>query len=325
MKIVTFDRFGPAHEVCQCVDAPDPGRPGDGEAVVRVLAFPINPVDMLTIAGEYADRPTLPATPGSEAVGRVEAVGPGVANVKAGDRVLLMGRNNWASMKRDKAKALLPVTPDLDVEQAAMLKINPATAYLMLKNYGNLEPGDWLIQNAANSGVGRLAIRLAKAQGFKNVAVVRREELKRPLAAIGADVVLVDGDDLARRVKAATGGADIRLAIDAVAGSATSRLSECVGDGATVVTYGRLSGEPCQMPPNRVIFAGVTLTGFWLVRHLGAMDDAGRAALYAELGKRVASGELATEIAAVHAIADIRQALAEAARDGRDGKVLVRP
>jgi len=325
MKIVRFERFGPGHQVCACVDAPDPGAPGAGEAVVRVLAFPINPVDLLTIAGEYADRPTLPATPGSEGVGQVEAIGPGVTNVKVGDRVLLMGRNNWVSKKLDKAKALLPVPADLDVRQAAMLKINPATAFLMLRNYGALKRGDWLIQNAANSGVGRLVIRLAKAQGFRTVNVVRRRELVAPLTEIGADVVVVDGDGLAKRVAEATGGADIRLAIDAVAGAATLRLSECVGDGAIIVNYGRLSGEPCQVSPNRVIFAGVTLTGFWLVRHLGAMTDGERQALYGELGKRVAAGELATEVEAVHGIADIRKALAEAAGDGRGGKVLVTP
>jgi len=90
---------------------------------------------------------------GQVPLAQVEAIGPGVTNVKAGDRVLLMGRNNWASKKRDKAKALLPVAAELDVLQAAMLKINPATAALMLKNHGNLKRGDWLIQNAANSGV----------------------------------------------------------------------------------------------------------------------------------------------------------------------------
>jgi len=325
MKVIRFERFGPAHEVCACVDAPDPGPPGDGEAVVRVEAFPINPVDLLTIAGEYADRPPLPATPGSEGVATVESVGPGVTNVKVGDRVLLLGRNNWVARKRDKAKALLPVPASLDVLQAAMLKINPATAWLMLKNYGGLKPGDWLIQNAANSGVGRLVIRMAKAQGLRTVNVVRREKLVQPLKGIGGDAAVVDGDDLGARVKEATGGADIRLAIDAVAGAATLRLSECVGDGATVVNYGRLSGEPCMISPNRVIFAGVTLTGFWLVRQLGAMADDERRALYAELGRRVAAGELVTDVEAVYPIADVKQALAQAARGGRGGKVLVRP
>ncbi len=325
MKVIRFERFGPAHEVCACVDAPDPGPPGAGEALVRVEAFPINPVDLLTIAGEYADRPPLPATPGSEGVATVESVGPGVTNVKVGDRVLQMGRNNWVERKRDKAKALLPVPASLDVPQAAMLKINPATAWLMLKYHGNLKPGHWLIQNAANSGVGRLVIRIAKAQGFRTVNVVRRDKLVQSLKGIGGDVVVVDGDDLGERVRQATGGADIRLAIDAVAGAATLRLSECLGDGATVVNYGRLSGEPCMISPNRVIFAGVTLTGFWLVRHLSAMSEAERRALYADLGRRVAAGELMTEVEAVYPIADVKEALAQAARDGRGGKVLVRP
>lgn len=325
MKIVEFAKFGTPHDVAECVEAADPGPPADDEAIVDVEAFPINPVDLLTIAGEYAVRPPLPATPGSEGVARVVAVGDAVRHVATGDRVLLMGRENWVQRKKAKAAELLKLPAGTDTLQLAMLKINPATVALMLRNYVKLAPGDWVIQDAANSGVGVNLIRLAKADGIRTVNVVRRDELIEPLKAMGADVVVVDGEDLAARVRDATGGADIRLAIDAVAGDACQRLAECLAEGGTIVNYGLLSGRPCTIGPHQVVFRGITLTGFWLVKALGVLSGDDRATLFADLAARVVAGDLHVEVEKTYPIEDIRDALADAAREGRSGKILVTP
>ena len=325
MKIVQFNAFGRGHEVAGVKEVADPGAPLAGEVLVDVEAFPINPVDLLTIAGTYASRPKLPAIPGSEGLGRVVEVGAGVTNVRPGDRVLLMGRENWMQRKRVKAGEILPIGVEADPLQLSMLKINPATALLMLKRYRELGAGDWLIQNAANSAVGTNLISLAKADGVRSVNIVRRNELVAPLESLGADVVLIDGPDLAARVREAMHYADIVLGIDAVAGSATGRLAECLAEGGVVVNYGLLSGEPCAIDPHHVVFRQISLTGFWLVKHLGAMSDKERAAMYSDLGARVASKALEVEIAAVYGIDDIKAALEHAARGARGGKVLVTP
>jgi trans-2-enoyl-CoA reductase len=325
MKIVQFKSFGKGHEVASVVEVDDPGAPGEGEVLVDVEAFPINPVDLLTLAGTYASRPGLPAVPGSEGLGRVVMVGAGVTHVAPGDRVLLMGRENWMQRKRLKAGEILPIGVDADPLQLSMLKINPATALLMLKRYRRLGTGDWLIQNAANSGVGTVLIRLANADGVRSVNVVRRNELVAPLKSLGADVVLVDGPDLAARVREATQRADIALGIDAVAGHATGRMAECLAEGGVVVNYGLLSGEPCAIDPHQVVFRQISLTGFWLVKHLGAMSNQERVVMYSDLGARVASKALEVEIAAVYGIDDIKAALEHAAREARGGKVLVTP
>lgn len=325
MKIVQFNAFGKAHEVAEVVEAGDPGAPAAGEVLVDVEAFPINPVDLLTIAGTYASRPKLPAIAGSEGLGRVVETGAGVSHVKRGDRVLLMGRENWMQRKRVKAAEVIPVAVDADPLQLAMLKINPATAFLMLKRYRELGPGDWLIQNAANSGVGTNLIGLAKADGVRTVNVVRRHDLVMPLRSLGADVVIVDGPDLAARVSEATKDAEIPLGIDAVAGDATRRLAGCLAEGGVVVNYGLLSGKPCTIEAHQVVFRQITLTGFWLVKYLGAMSKDEKAALYADLGARVASKALEVKIAAVYGIDDIETALEHAAREARGGKVLVTP
>ena len=201
MKVVQFDTFGAAHEVARIVDIEEPDACAAGEVLVEVEAFPINPVDLLTISGGYAVRPPLPAIPGSEALGRVLAIGDDVTHVAVGDRVLMMSRENWAQRKKIKANEAIRIDVQADPLQLAMLKINPPTAYLMLTRYRELSEGDWLIQNAANSGVGTCLIALAAAHGIRTLNVVRRDTLAAPLEDRGADVVLVDGPNLAERVR----------------------------------------------------------------------------------------------------------------------------
>src|SRR5436190_20221811 len=218
MKKVEITAYGAPEEVAHCVEAPDVGQPGAGEIVFDILAFPINPADLSLCRGNYRLRPPLPATPGAECVGRIAAVGAGVSRVKPGDLVINLQRENWTQRRRVKADVVVPVPPRMDVRQAAMLRINPPTAPLLLSDFVELKPGDWVIQNVANSAVGRLVIGLARARGVKTLNVVRREALFAELKGLGADACVVDGDDLAERVKVQTAGAPIRLGLDAVSG-----------------------------------------------------------------------------------------------------------
>ena len=236
-----------------------------------------------------------------------------------------LGRANWAEKLILKADGVMKAPNGIDVAQLSMLKINPATAQLMLNSIVKLEPGDWVIQNAANSAVGVNLIRLAKARGLKTINVVRRESLIEPLRAIGADVVLVDGPDLALRAAAATGGAEIRLAIDAVAGAATERLADCLAEAGTVVNYGLLSGDPCQLRADQTVFKGITLTGFWLAKEMRAMKPAALTALYDDLLPRIADSSLHVDVEATYGLEDIKTAMEHAGREARIGKVLITP
>ncbi len=293
--------------------------------VLEMEACPINPVDLLTIAGEYAVRPPLPAVPGSEGVGRVLHAGPGVRDLSPGDRVVPLGRETWVQRRVVKAQEVIKVPGDVDILQLAMLKVNPATAQLMLERYTELTSGDWIIQDAANSAVGQYVVRLARARGVRTVNIVRREGLDESLRRIGADVVLVDGDDLPERVRQQTGEAGIRLAIDAVAGDICMRLGDCLAEGGVVVNYGLLSGKPCMLRPDQTVFRGITLTGFWLVKALGNMQAAAIRELYDGLVRRVADGTLHVAIEATYPIEAIADALEHAERPGRGGKILITP
>jgi trans-2-enoyl-CoA reductase len=104
-----------------------------------------------------------------------------------------------------------------------MLKVNPITAWRMLHDFVPLQRGDWFIQNAANSGAGRAAIQIGHELGLKSVNLVRRPELVEELMAEGADVVLLDDETMRGQIAERTGGAPIRLALNAVGGDSAIR------------------------------------------------------------------------------------------------------
>jgi len=324
MLTARVSAFGRPEDVIEVVEQTDPGEPGPDEVIVETEFVPINPADVLNLEGKYgAVPPALPFTPGAEGVGRIAKAGAVVRHVKPGDRVLLPGPGCWRERIKALAKLVFPLPADVDPKQLAMLRVNPPTAYLLLHSIVAPKPGQWLIQNAANSGVGHCLIRLARQAGVKTVNVVRREELVASLRAFGGDVVLTDGPDLDARVRAAIGEAALPLAIDAVGGSATLRLARCVSDGGTVVNYGLLSGEPCMIDGRETVFRDVRLQGFWLRKWYVDTPPAQIAALYRELAAKVADGTLAVEVEAVYPIRKIKQAVAHAARGGRSGKILM--
>jgi len=326
MKQVVIDRYGAPEEVARCVEAPDVGTPDAGEVVFDVLAFPINPADISFCRGTYRLKPPLPATPGAECVGRVSAVGAGVTHVQPGDLVINLQRENWAQRRRVKADDVIATPPQMDLRQAAMLRINPPTALLLLTDIVELKSGDWIIQNVANSAVGRLVIGLGRQRGLRTVNVVRRDTLFAELKALGADACVVDDAELGEAVKRLTGGAPIRLALDAVSGRATARLSSCLADGGVACNYGSMSGEDPTMPRGALTSGGQTLVGFILGRGLASRAAAEVREIYADLARQIVAGALPTApVAKVYAIEEIKSALAHAQRGERGGKILVAP
>lgn len=325
MNAAELTAIGAAEQVVRCIDVPDPGPPGEGEVIVDLVACPINPADILMIEGDYATEPKTPCPVGIEGVGTITAIGAGVTGFEVADKVMSLGRANWAQRICDKAETFIRLPAGIDLTQAAMLKVNVATAHLMLTTYVSLAAGDWVIQNAANSGVGVNLIRLARAKGIRTVNIVRRAQLVEPLGRLGADVVVVDGADLAQRVAKETGGARIPLGIDAVGGAATGRLTDCVSESGTVVNYGLLSGEPCRVYPSNFVFRDIRLLGFWLARVMREMPLDKIHAMYEELAARIMDGTIRVDIEASYPLERISDALTHAKRAARGGKVQLRP
>lgn len=322
MRAVQFSSFGAPHEVADIIDIAEPAGPGPGQVGVALAASPINPADLLYMRGMYGVVPTLPALAGFEGVARVTAVGDGVEHLQVGDHVLV-GGGVWRERQVLAASGLFAL-PKAPVEQLAMLTVNPLTARAMLQQAG-LSAGDFIIKNAANSGVGRVLFGLAKRAGIKGIAVVRRPGLEDMLKEWGAAHVVVDGPDLAERVREIVGVGNLRHGIDAIGGAATGRLAACLGGGGVVVNYGLLSGEACQISGGDLVFRGIQLRGFWVAQWLQTTPKAEIAAAFAELGELLVEGELTTPVEATYPLSRVREALQHAAREGRDGKVIVRP
>ncbi|MCZ8203034.1 zinc-dependent alcohol dehydrogenase family protein [Gemmatimonas sp.] len=321
-----YDTRGDApHSRIRCVERETP-TPGAGEVLLEMLAAPINPSDVLTITGQYGALPPLPAVGGNEGVARVAQLGADVQRLAVGDLVLMpVGAGSWSTHAVARADTLLPLPAGGDLLQLAMLTVNPPTASLLLSEFVTLAPGDWVVQNAANSAVGEYLIQLARARGLRTVSVVRRDAMVPVLEALGGDVVLVDGPDLPERVAAATQGAKVRVAFDAVGGTATDRLARSVAIGGTVVNYGAMSGDACKVAPGSFVFRDVTLRGFWLAFWFRRATGEQQRALYGELAQRVAEGTLAARVDRTFRLAQIQDAVAYAAAGGRNGKVLLVP
>ena len=325
MKRVEIGAYGAPEDVARCVSAPDLPQPGPGQVLFDVLAFPINPADLAFCRGRYRLKPPLPATPGAECVGRVRATGQSVMRVKPGDLVINLQRENWAQARLVNEADVLRLPDGVDLQQAAMIRINPPTAALLLSDITTLQAGDWLIQNVANSAVGRLVIGLARKRGLRTINVTRRDDIFDELKAQGADACLVDGDDLPERARAAAQGAPIRLGLDAISGSATARIAASVADDGYVCNYGSMSGEDLRVSTQDTVYRGVTLTGFMLGRFLARRSVAGIEAIYADIAREVVAGSVHAPVGAIYPIEDIAEALRHAQRPGHDGKILVAP
>lgn len=299
--------------------------PGPDEVIVRMEAAAMHIADLRTITGADTFRFPLPRTPGFEGIGRVIRAGVAVREFREGDRVFpALGSGTFREEVRCKAGDCMPA-PEGDAAQLSLLTVNGPTAAVLLEDFAELRPGDWLIQNAANSSCGRYLIRLAKLRGVRTVNVVRRSEMIADLQALGADVVLLDGADLAQRVRAAVEGAPIKLGIDAVAGSATQRIAECLAPDTNLVSYGSLTNERCEIDFYLMFRQGIVLHGLSFVRQFRKRKPQEVRALYARLAELMASGELVAKIAAIYPLEHIVDACEHAARSGgeRDGKIVI--
>jgi mitochondrial enoyl-[acyl-carrier protein] reductase / trans-2-enoyl-CoA reductase len=322
--IVISEHGEPANVVrYEPIDLP---APGVGEARVRVLFAPINPADLNVLEGKYPVRPTLPGVPGVEGVGVVEAVGSDVTELKVGTTVLLPHRfGSWRAAGNVSAAGVVPVPTEIPLEQAAMLRVNPATALLMLRKFVALPHEGWVVQNAANSAVGRCVIQIARHHGWRTVNVVRRPELIEELRTEGADVVLVENDTLTNDIAAATDGAPVSLALNAVGGDSATRMANALAPGGTIVTYGAMGRQPLRIPNGLLIFKDIAWRGFWVTRWYENATPAERAALFAELFELVRKGVVHTPVERIYPLTEIAQAVAHAGQGRRGGKILLRP
>jgi mitochondrial enoyl-[acyl-carrier protein] reductase / trans-2-enoyl-CoA reductase len=297
--------------------------PAAGEVIVKMRAAPINPADLNQIEGKYPVRAELPATPGFEGAGIVAELGRDVTNIPMSALVILPhNTGTWRDAVAVKADELVVVPAEIKPVHAALLKINPMTAWRLLHDYVDLARGDWLIQNAANSAAGSAVIQIAHELGYKTVNVVRRSELIDELRAEGGDVVLVDSENLRREVEDAIAGPPIRLGLNAVGGESALRLANCLAPGATLVTYGAMSLQPLKIPNGLLIFKDLRFRGIWINKWYDNATLAQRMEAFQHLFEMAKRGLLQTKVEKAYPLSEARTAVAHASRGQRSGKII---
>ena len=321
-KAAVYETHGNPAEVLRVVDCPWP-EPAGNEVVVKMSAAPVNPADLNSIEGKYPIKAPLPATPGMEGAGVVIEAGASVRDLAIGTQVILPHSfGTWREIAVIAADKLVAVPKEIEPIQAAMLKVNPITAWRMLHDFVSLRDGEWVIQNAANSGAGQCVIQIARQLGYRTVNVVRRAELVEELQALGGDVVLVDSENLRDEVVAATDRAPIRLALNAIGGDNALRVAKCLASDGTMVTYGAMSLQPLSIPNGMLIFKNLRFTGFWVNKWYDAATAEQRAETFAPLFEMAKRGLLQSKVEKTYPLSEAKAAIAHASQNRRSGKIV---
>ena len=326
MRSATYNNFGKPSEVLSVTDAPTP-EPKDNEVRIKTILSSIHNHDLVTIKGEYGNKPELPATGGSEAVGTIDALGKDVKGFKKGQRVVVSGvQGTWAEYFIAPAQGIIPIPDAIDDEMAAQLIAMPMSALLLIE-FLNIEPGQWIIQNAANGAVGESMAMLAPERNINTINLVRSKESKQELIDLGItkNNVVTDDDDWKEQVQKLVGDAKISGAVDAVGGKSGGELLSLLGKHGAMASLGSVSGEPLTINPSHLIFNLSKVKGFWasdLMQEISA-DDMQR--LTKELIERAANGTLKLPTGGVYDLVDIQKAVSEKVQSEKKGKILIKP
>src|ERR1700744_2333289 len=332
MKALIFRKTGEPKSVLELAEFPTPPL-ASGEALVRVLLTPIHPSDLHMVRGRYGYQPELPASPGIEGVGIVEAVGPGVQGSIAGTRVVFVDTwNTWREQIVCPVDKLVPVPDDLDDPVAATSYINPLTAWALTRSSHNLKEGDWLVQTAAASSVGKFVLQLARQYRFKTINVIRRREQEAIIRNLGGnEVISTDDQDLRARLQELTGGKGVERAIDCVAGELGAEIARNLAPGGTMLVYGALSSHRQTDPSKftmplfapRLIYSTGTVRGWWLPRWVPSQLLGEVRAATSNLLTMFSNGVLTAAANSRYPLKDFQEAVRLADGEAGHGKVLL--
>ncbi len=322
MKAIVYTEFG-GPEVLKLEERVVP-TPSPGQALVKIAAVGVNFIDIYQRAGWY--KVPLPAIPGGEGAGVVEAVGAGVTDVAAGDRVAFFGATGcYAEYALAPADRLVPLPVALNFEQGAAAMVQGITAYVLSRVTYPLKPGDRCLVHAAAGGVGLLLCQLAKEAGAFVIGTTSTEEKAALARAAGADeVILYTQQDFLAEVKRITGGRGVNVVYDSVGRDTFDRSLESLAPLGMLVSFGQSSGFPDPLDIQRLggmrsafvtrpsVFAYVTDRAKYLEYAAVVLD-------------LVAAGKLTLHIGDVYPLARAAEAHIALAGRGTTGKLILKP
>jgi len=334
MEALRYSSYGSPDEVLRLVDL-ESDSPGPGEVAIAVLAVPIHLKDLYFMTGRPGFRLPLPAIPGNQGFGRIIDIGSAVSGYDVGDPVHVLHCEPWTQPLRPgtwRGETVVPassVFPSVDGNpmQMSLVSSSLISADLLLLSAMATLKGEWVIQNAANSSCGRFIIQLAKSRGIKTINVVRRRDFDEELTALGADVVILDDDELSTEVARITEGKMPSVALDAVGGASAGRLANCLASGGAVISYGMASGVVADIPSELLIFKGIVHRGFLMDRDFQALDLSSRSQLFRRLSAMIHEQTVTANVAGGYTLSEFSDAIAHAQKsgEGRNGKVVLLP
>lgn len=273
-----FKNYGNPNDVLELVDTTSeilqPNLQPD-DVIVQFKASPINPADINTIQGVYAIKPKLPAVPGNEGCAEVLSVGSSVKDLEVGDKVVLIKSTlgTWQTHTRSHFSNFFKIDKRLDEFSASQTVVNPSTAYRMLKDYENLQPGDTVIQNGSNSAVGKNVIQFGKRWNLVTVNVIRKRENKqelddliKELKDLGANYVITE-EQLEDKEFMSSLFKEIpkpRLGLNCVGGTNALNLIRHLDKNGYLVTYGAMAKRPIIVGAAPLIFKNIKIVGYWM-------------------------------------------------------------
>ncbi|HLS80897.1 MAG TPA: quinone oxidoreductase [Steroidobacter sp.] len=300
------------------------GEPGRGEVRVRHTAVGLNFIDVYERTGLY--RGELPLIPGHEAAGVIEAVGPGVSQVRVGDRVAYASQSAGAYCEARvmSTQQLVPIPDGVDDRQAAAIMLKGLTAQALLRQVHRLRKGEAILIHAAAGGVGSILVQWARRLGAQVIAVVGSEEKAQLARELGADHVLLEAEDWAAQAKAVMGGRGVHVVYDSVGRETFFGSLDCLRPRGLMVSYGNASGPVQPFAPLELSKRGSLFltrpTVFDYVPTRAALLRAAR-----ELFDLIASGAIRIRIGQTYPLHEAEHAHRELAARRTTGSTVLLP
>jgi NADPH:quinone reductase len=322
MRAIRVHQFGGV-EVLSEDELPVP-EPGAGEALVRLEAAGVNYIDIYHRSGQYKGE--LPLTLGQEGAGVVEAVGPGVSEVRPGDRVAYASvQGAYAEYQVVPAVKLVPVPAGVDLRQACAVLLQGMTAHYLAYSTYPLRPGDTALVHAAAGGLGLLLVQIARRRGARVIGTVSTEEKARLAREAGADeVILYTQEDFAEATRRLTGGGGVDVVYDSVGKTTFDGSMASLRPRGTLVLCGQSSGAVPPMDPQRLNAGGsLFLTRPTLGHYTATRDELLWRA--GDLFRWVAAGDLSVRVDRTFALNEAGAAHEALAGRATQGKLLLLP
>ena len=322
MKAMICEAFAPIEKL-RHGEFPPP-QAGPGEVVIDVAAAGVNYPDVLIVQGKYQKKPALPFVPGSEAAGRIAAIGDGVEGFAVGDRVIAFtGSGAFAEQVRVPAMQVWPAPDGVDLEIAAGIAITYGTSYHALKDRANIQPGETLLVLGAGGGVGLTAVELGKRMGARVIAAASSAEKLALAKAQGADELIdYSQEDLRERIKALTDGKGVDVVYDPVGGPMNLTAVKSLAWGGRLLIIGFAGGDIPAVPANLLLLKSASAVGVLWGNSVRA-DPVAQGANMRQLLSWLAEGSLKPVVDTRFALADAVAALQHLEERKVKGKVLL--